>query len=190
MSPPALRSRSFAVLQRALILLLAVNCALYLVRGTGREAADAIAWFTLLVLFYGETSAQGAARRATAAGLRYARLAAAAVVAVSAWAHFDAAAWLDAGNSALWIAVVVLLEAQVRWPAWAARHRSAFAAAAVLLYGGLCVLPLAWLAQREWLDAYDAVLWLAAFATIEMELWSERPAARAAVSRTPRETPR
>lgn len=186
MSTPALRGRSFAVLQRALILLLAVNCALYLLRGTGREAADAIAWFTLLVLFYGETSAQGAGRRARAAGLRYARLAAAAVVAVSAWAHVEAAAWLDAGNSALWIGVVVLLEAQVRWPDRAARHRGAFGAAAVLLYGGLCVLPLAWLAQREWLDAYDALLWLAAFATIEMEIWSERPA----LSRTPRETPR
>ncbi|HWI15879.1 MAG TPA: hypothetical protein VNT02_16555 [Burkholderiales bacterium] len=178
------------LLQRALVVLLAVNCVIYVLEGAAREAADSMAWFTLLALFYLETSAQPRTRHAlVAAGIRYLRLGAAAVVAAAALAYLHAGAWLDAANSALWIAVVALLEAQVRYPDYSLRHRACFTVIAATLYGALALLPVAWLAQREWLAAYDAALWLAAFAIVEMELWSDT-ASRVAISRTPRETPR
>lgn len=184
------RVERYALVQRALVALLAVNCVIYVVQGAAREAADSMAWFTLLALFYLESSAPPPTRHAlVAAGIRYLRLGAAAVVAAAALAYLHAEAWLDAANSALWIAVVALLEAQVRYPAFSLRHRGYFTALAAALYGALALLPLAWIVQREWLAAYDAALWLAAFAIVEMELWSGA-ASRVAISRTPRETPR
>jgi len=185
----ATRARRYAAGERALIVLLAVNCVVYVVQGAAREAADSMAWFTLLALFYIETSAQSRARHALVeAGIRYLRIAAAAVVAAAVYAYAIVDAWLDAANSALWIAVVVLLEMQVRYPAYAQRRRRAFTIIAVVLYGALSFLPIVWLVQREWLAAYDAALWLAAFAIIEMEVWTA--AATAPVTRTQHETPR
>lgn len=190
MNPHATRAGRYVLLQRALVVLLAVNCVIYVLKGAAREAADSMAWFTLLALFHLETSAQPRTRHALVAdGIRYLRLGAAAVVAAAALAYLHAQAWLDAANSALWIAVVVLLEAQVRHPAFSLRHRAFFTAIAAALYGALALLPLAWIAQREWLAGYDAALWLAAFAIVEMELWSGA-ASREAISRTPPETPR
>jgi hypothetical protein len=40
----------------------------------------------------------------------------------------------------------------------------------VALYSGLGVLVLAWVWRFSWFDAYDAALWLVAFAAIELAL--------------------
>ena len=48
--------------------------------------------------------------------------------------------------------------------------RAVFSTVAVLLYGALAALVLIWAARGEWLDAYDALLWLIAFVTIELDL--------------------
>ena len=45
-----------------------------------------------------------------------------------------------------------------------------FAAVTAALYSGLGALVLVWAWRGAWFDAYDAVLWLAAFATIEMNV--------------------
>ena len=51
-----------------------------------------------------------------------------------------------------------------------ARHRRAFVFASVTLFTALVGLVLAWVLRREWFDAYDAALWLAAFAMLEAGL--------------------
>jgi len=51
-----------------------------------------------------------------------------------------------------------------------AHHRSAFTAISLTLYATLAVVALIWLLRREWLDGYDALLWIAAFVLIEMDL--------------------
>lgn len=187
MSPHA--TRAYSALQRVLLALLAVNCSLYALHGTAGEAVDSFAWFVLLVLFYSETSAQAGTRgELLAVSIRYARLGAAAAVVIATRAYADEAAWLDAANSALWIAVVLLLEAQVRYPAYALERRTGFTVIAAVLYGALGVLPLAWLMRGEWLSAYDAALWLAAFATIEKDVWSAGKAWATTTTRKPRET--
>ena len=82
---------------------------------------------------------------------------------------------LDAVNSVLWIAVVILLEAEVRFPELVSKARTrAFAAAAALLYGGLAVLVVLWAVKGMWFDAYDALLWLIAFATLELNIAQNR----------------
>jgi hypothetical protein len=151
-----------------LLALLAFNTVYYAVAGTTSKAVDAAAWLVLLVLFELEARLPSVGGRAKTA-LRIARLiAAAGVFAATAGYLFEDNA-LDAMNSALWIAVVVLLEIEFRRPALVARRRRVFTAMACTLYGGLTLLVLAWAWRREYFDAYDALLWLVAFATIEYE---------------------
>jgi hypothetical protein len=162
---------SYWCLKAAVFALLAGNAAIYLLSGTVSEALDATAWLALLVLFeletdFGERIGEG--RGATA--IRGVRLLAAAAVVAAAIGYVREREWLDAVNSGLWIAIVVLLEVQVRYPRAAALHRAGFAAAATIFYAGLGTLVFAWMWQGEWFDAYDALLWLTALVIIEMNI--------------------
>jgi len=151
--------------------LLACNTAYYLLGDTWTKALDALAWLTLLALFALETGSDGRLRaRGVMAAIRGLRLAAAAAVGAAAIGYAWQNEWLDAVNTALWIAVVVLLEFEVRSPRAVARHRRWFTATAATLYAGLGTLVLAWAWRAEWFDAYDAALWLTAFAMIEMDV--------------------
>jgi hypothetical protein len=58
----------YAILQRVLIILLAIDRVVYVLEDGAREAADSMAWFTLLALFYIETSAQPRATYARRGG--------------------------------------------------------------------------------------------------------------------------
>ena len=156
-----------------LFLLLAANTAYFAIYGTPSKGIDAAAWLTLFVLFEAETSfgIHVASARCKLV-LRALRLVAAAgVIAASVGYVFEDNA-LDAANSALWIAVIVLLELELRLPHIAARRRSAFGVAAAALYGSLGVLVVLWALRGMWIDAYDAALWLTAFAAIELEILS------------------
>jgi hypothetical protein len=151
--------------------LLALNTGTFLISGTLSEGLDSIAWLTLLALFELETGSGHVLRAGPAiAAVHGFRLAALAAVGTAAAGFLYNNEWLDAANSGLWIAVVALLELEVRRPAAVAVHRARFMAAAVTLYSGLGALVLVWLWRGEWFDAYDAALWLTAFATIEMNV--------------------
>jgi len=60
--------------------------------------------------------------------------------------------WLDAANSALWIAVVLMFEVEIRFPDGVARYRTAFVSTAAVLYSGLGVLVLMWAWRSEYGD--------------------------------------
>lgn len=154
-----------------LFALLAANTAYFVFFETASKGIDACAWLTLLLLFEAESSCAGHfATRERRMALRLARLAAGAgVVAATIGYVFEDNA-LDAANSALWIGVVILLELELRLPAVVARNRRAFNAAAIALYGALAVLVVLWAAAQMWVDAYDAVLWLIAFAALELRI--------------------
>lgn len=155
-------------LKAAVFALLACNTAYYLFGSTWTKGLDALAWLTLLALFALETGFDGAF--GAMAAIRGLRLAAAAAVGVAAIGYVYQREWLDTINTALWIAVVVLLESEVRNPGLVTRHRTWFTVTAVTLYSGLGILVLAWAWRTQWFDAYDAALWLAAFAMIEMDV--------------------
>jgi hypothetical protein len=153
-----------------LVALLAADTVYYAVAGTTSKAVDAAAWLVLLVLF--ELEARLVREHTSAAfkaALRAARLLAAAGVFAATAGYVFEDNVLDAVNSALWIAVVILLEVEFRYPSLVARARSAFAATALALYGSLAALVAIWAWRGEWFDAYDALLWLVAFAAIELE---------------------
>jgi hypothetical protein len=154
-------------LKAAVFALLACNTAVYVASGTLSEALDSVAWLSLLVSFELETgfSSRFSEGRA-AAVLRAARLAAAAAILAAAIGYVRGNDWLDVVNLGLWIAIVILLEFDVR----AEHARPWFMAVTSLLYAGLAVLVAVWAWRGEWFDAYDAFLWLIAFFTIEINV--------------------
>ena len=164
-------ARWIVAIRIALLALLTANTAFYLFFGTRSEALDSPAWLVLLVSFEMETGLQErfGGHRATRALRGVRMLAGAALVAAALGYAFDGE-WLDALNAGLWIAIVVLLEFKLRNPGLATRSARAIAVVAAVLYAGLIALVAVWLLRREWFDAYDAVLWLAAFVMVELDL--------------------
>lgn len=151
--------------------LLVVNTGIYLASGTFSEGLDSIAWLVLLALFQLETGSGEALRaRIPLAAVHGIRLTALAAVGAAAAGFLYNEEWLDAANSWLWIAVAALLEVEVRIPAAVAARRARFTAAAAVLYCGIAAVALVWLWRGDWFDAYDAALWMVAFATIEMNI--------------------
>ncbi len=162
-------------LELAILALLAANTGYYILAGRASEALDSLAWYVLLILFTLESARAPSWRTPRKlAIMRGARVLATLAVAATAVLYVHEAQWLDAINLGVWIAVVVLLEIEVRDSARDTVHatlrRRAFAPAAALLYTALAVLVLIWLARGEWMDAWDAALWLAAFGLLELGL--------------------
>lgn len=165
----------------ALFALLAFNAATYAVTGTLTEGLDSVAWLVLLALFELETAHRQrlGGKNATAA-VRAIRIIAALAIPIAAIRYVHEREWLDAVNAWLWIAVVVLLELEVRLPGAVQTRRAAFATGAATLYAGLAAAVVMWGWRGEWFDAYDALLWLAAFVMIELnvlQLGAREPAA-------------
>lgn len=164
-----------SALQPAIFALLAANAAVYAVAGRGSETLDALAWFALLALFLVETRwpAVSALPR-NARLLALLRAIAAAAVLWAAIAYLCEGEWADALNAWLWIGVVIVLELEVRAPGWAARRRRLLLRLSWLLYAALAAVAVAWLVQGEWFDAWDGLLWIAAFALLETDLLARR----------------
>jgi hypothetical protein len=162
----------FPAVTAAIVVLLGVNTGLHLRDGRVSEGLDALAWFVLLLLFLLETRRPpvAAGRPAVTLAFRLLRLAAAGAILVAAVSFLRESEWLDAVNAWLWIGVVLLIETEIRAPQWIGRHRRGTIAAAVLLHASLAVVAAIWLAQGAWFDAWDAALWIAAFAALELDL--------------------
>lgn len=153
---------------------LACNTIYYIVAGRFSEALESVAWYTLLILFHLEiTRLQVAALPWARTAIRAGRVAATVAIAITAVLYVREQEWLDATNLFLWIAVVTLLEIEVRRPASVTMHRKAFTTVAVTLYLGLGALVLTWLVIGKWMNAWDATLWLAAFGLLELNVLRE-----------------
>jgi hypothetical protein len=63
-----------------------------------------------------------------------------------------------------------VLELEVRAPAWIKQQRRLVIALSAALYAALAGIAVAWLLQGSWFDGYDAALWIAAFALLELDL--------------------
>jgi hypothetical protein len=171
MPPAGSASPWYRGMRIAVFALLACNTAYYLYAGTLAKGVDAAAWLVLLALFALETGFAAVVHSPrTASVLRAVRLIAALGVCGAGIGYIIERDVLDAVNTALWLAVVVLLEIEVRFPRGIARFRRGYTAVAATLYAGLAILVLMWAWRGEWFDAYDALLWLVAFAAIEMDV--------------------
>ena len=132
------------------------------------SAVDALTWLMLLVLY--ELEANGAAPMAenTMHGIRYVLIAVIGLVFVS---YVHDSEWLDVVNSALWFALIALLELEVRWPEKVFKYRQSYGLSTVTVFSGLVAMVIVWAWQSAWLDVYDATLWILAFASIEVDIF-------------------
>lgn len=182
----------YTYLKTGLFVLLILNAGFYMAREQASSALDEAAWLVLLFLFEWETSGFRPVRSATVArAIPVIRLMAAATVIVAAIAFAAAGSWLDVANSGLWIGVVVLLETEVRYPHLVARMERGFVTVATVLYAALAGLVVLWAWRGEWLDAYDALLWILAFVIIEMDVlrFSRRASGQSAAASASRASP-
>ena len=158
-------------LQACICLLLAGDTLWYLAQGPWTKGLDSLAWFILLMLFTLETLNPLRLEKMHARGVVHMlRFGAAAAIVASAWGYARNNEWLDTINVALWILVVALLECELRFSHLVARRRQLFTTSAIVLYVAIAALIPFWALRGEWFDAYDAALWLAAFALIEMDV--------------------
>ena len=92
----------------------------------------------------------------------------------SDWVDIQWLAWVDLINSATWIAVVVILEMDV-WLQLRGRLQGGILSASKIikmgLYSILFVAAAYWGLLGDFLDFWDAFLWLVAFVFIEMNLF-------------------
>jgi hypothetical protein len=81
---------------------------------------------------------------------------------------------VDVINSATWILVVVLLEIEVRLQLWGGvprKFQRPLSGVKIVLYFTLAVAAVYWGFEGEFLDFWDAALWLFAFVFIELNVF-------------------
>jgi hypothetical protein len=86
-------------------------------------------------------------------------------------------AWIDVINSAVWLLVVIILEVDV-WLQERNRLEGAALRASnslkVVLYGSLLFTATYWGVKGDFVDFWDAFLWLVAFVFIELNVFEWR----------------
>ena len=152
----------------AIVALLALNVVIYAIADTLTSAVDALTWLVLLVLY--ELEANDAVPMAENR-LHEIRGILIAVIALTFFSYIHDSEWLDVVNSALWFVLIALLELEVRYPDKVFKYRQNYWLATVTVFTGLIAMVIAWAWQSAWLDVYDAILWIVAFASIEVDIF-------------------
>jgi len=163
----SIKSLQYSAFKITIVLLLAINIFLYGFTDTLTNAVDEVAWLSLLILY--ELEANGIAI-ASEAALNKARDALIVVIVLVFLSYAKSQEWLDVINFLLWIALIALLEVEVRWPEKIIGYPNTYRWSKIGIFGGLIVMVAAWARRSEWLDMYDAMLWIIAFFTIESDV--------------------
>lgn len=160
---------SLLYLKYCLYALLVLNMALFFGKGAWHDGVDSVGWLILLLTFELETCTP---KPRHLPRLLVALQAFAYLLLMFIWAtYYHEAMWLDFVNATLWMAVVVLLTVDVlvrsnaRWHKHWLHHLLKSTA-----YTGLVLVAMLWGMQQELLKCYDALLWIACFFAVEMNL--------------------
>ena len=164
----SLKNLRYPVFKTAILFLLTLNFIIYALFDTWIKAVDALVWLGLLILYEMEANGIGQNQHALLNRFRTLLI---IIVPLIFFAYLNGKEWLDVVNSLFWFALIALLESEVRWPEKVTEYSRAYWLATVTVFTGLLALVFAWLWKKAWLDAYDAALWLAAFATIEVDIF-------------------
>ena len=101
----------------------------------------------------------------------------AAVVDQSGLTEITRLAWVDVINSGVWLLVVLVLEIDVRLQErdmLEGRFLAISNASKFLLYATLLLAALYWSIKGDFVDSWDAWLWLVAFVFIELNVFDWR----------------
>jgi hypothetical protein len=149
--------------------LLTINIALYAIFDSFLSAIDALAWVGLLVLY--EFEAESLPIKISKKTREYLRNFLIALVVLVFISFLQNQAWLDVINALLWFSLIIMLELEIRHPDKVTPHQAKFSLITQLVFLGLILVVALWLWDHAWLDAYDASLWVAAFALIEVDIF-------------------
>lgn len=160
-------SLPYAKFKLAVVVLLTLNAVIYALVDSLISAVDALAWVVLLILYELETNGAAPIPEST---LQITRNILIVVIALVFASYVHDRKWQDVINSALWFALIALLELEVRWPDKALKYQQSYWLATMAVFAGLIAMVIAFAWQSAWLDVYDATLWIVAFAFIEMDI--------------------
>lgn len=171
-------SRHFVFFKWSVYSLLTINIALFFVQQTLIEALESLAWVVLLALFEWETSQmdQPYTSKIEQYAIHVGRLSAYSLILYSAHGYWqreylDAYGYLDILNVSTWLGVVLSLEYDVYVPGYYGRLEWMIRnGIKIVLYTALFVYATLWGVRGEWLDFYDAVLWIICFFFIELNI--------------------
>lgn len=152
-----------------ILALLALNAVFFAFVDSLISTADAVVWLLLLLVY--ELESNDVPLPLSAAAMQQLRNLLIAVIVLVFFGYVFTGELLDALNSMLWFALVAMLEFEVRWPERASEYEKLFWLATILTFLGLIAMAGLWLWLGDWLDAYDALLWIAAFGFIEVDIF-------------------
>ena len=157
-------------LRIAIASLLTLNAVLYALLDSLVAATDAFAWLALLFSFELETA--GLPSSIQEKSLHKFRNALLIIIGLVTLAYLVTGDPLNFANSILWIGLIGLLEMEVRAPTTVENHSKLYWLASVLVFTGLISM----VALSFWLgavlDGFNNMLWIVAFALIEVDLFS------------------
>lgn len=152
-----------------ILALLSLNAFLYAIFDSLSTGVDAITWLILLVIYELETGSTSLSVSAKA--LNTIRTVLIAIIIGVFFSYLSESRWLDVFNSLLWFALIAMMEVEVRYPELILRHATLSWLLTIGIFLGLLAMAGLWLYDRAWLDAYDALLWIAAFGLIEVDIF-------------------
>jgi hypothetical protein len=169
---------AFRLFSWTVFTLLGINVLLFFSAETFTEGLDSLAWLALLLLFELETRRvphePGGSRRHPLlhAGRNLAYLAIGwCAISYSLPGYVAAHGRLDSLNAWTWIAIVLVLELDVRFAGQGGGWPRLRMASKPPLYTAVLAYALLWGLYGSWLDFYDALLWILCFFTIELQLF-------------------
>ncbi|MGR8930775.1 MAG: hypothetical protein ACU836_09055 [Gammaproteobacteria bacterium] len=152
-----------------ILALLTINAGVYAVIDTVTTAFDAGAWLVLLLMY--ELEANSDQLPVSEALLERLRDGLIVIIVLVFFSYLHDSEWLDVSNSLLWFALIAVMELEVRRPAMVMKHANLFWLLTIGIFSGLIAMAGIWLWLRAWLDAYDALLWIAAFGMLEVDIF-------------------
>jgi hypothetical protein len=170
--------RAFPYFKWAIYGLLFINMILFFMEQTIIEGVESLAWLVLLLLLEWETSQldKDYSSLAEKLFLQIGRLLAYILIVYSAYeygtsAYIEENGILDIYNATIWIVVALLIEYEIFYE----KHFHQIAVkflgfVKIALYVSLFIIAILWQIDGEWLDFYDAALWIVCFFFIELNI--------------------
>jgi hypothetical protein len=168
-------ARLFRLLKYTLYALLAFNIYLFATRETVVEALDSLGWVILLGTFEYESSSlhENYSSKREQYALIGAQCIGYALALHAAAAYALAGEWLDLTNAVAWLLVCAAIGYDIYAPGdYGGREWRLRNAIKIALYGALVAIAVWWGVAGDWLDCYDATLWILCFAVVELNIFN------------------